>query len=1182
MPIENLSPDDSGDDLSRGYQQHAQAQSVDATIEGFLRQTRNAAPMPKPVEPVPVPRIVAPPKSVWEHVGSVASDVAYGTMVEGPKAVVGGVNDAVRNAVNGMNDLADWMSENVGGNVPVPSTGSQTVDKIIQKPLTALSEALSEALPEKIKEPTTVTGHVIREGARFLVGFVPALRMFGRSVPGVAAAGAMSDFATMDPDAAGLSNLVQSVPALQNPIAEYLATDPNSNEALNRLRHGVEGAGMGFLAEGVVRGVRALANTRQAAPQVAAQQSLYGSVNNPAQLLVAKETEPLVTIGEKLAKSVKATDTGVPSGVAAKGVAASAEEHANRAGLARVLRTSDEPSGVTGTEAVASGPDVYVNFGRINTSDDVKQVIRDMADAFKGDINEARRGVQSNEHTARLADDLGMTVDDLLTRQKGQPFNAEQSLAARRLLNTSAEKLLELAQKAADPTASLADQFNFRRMMALHHAVQSEVIAARTETARALQSWSIPAGGNIEMARNIQMLMDGAGGSMVSTEMAKRMAALIASGASPGAVANAARRGWAATTMDAVKESFVLGLLWNPSTHIVNVASSIAVAFQQIYERGAAAKLGNFLGTSVDARVVDGEALAMTYGLINSLKDAFRLAGKSLKTGQTGASLGKIDLPHDPAIGSASISRELGHNVVEAQQFAETAVGRGIDFIGATVRAPGRLLGSSDEFFKTIGYQMEVHAQALRQSAGEGNSGSNLWRRMLEIVNDPPEHIRISAADAALYNTFTNKPGEWAQALMNLRNAGSLNPTFLVLPFLRTPANILRYSFERSPIAPLVGQWRADIAAGGARRDLALSRMATGTSIMAIGLDLAADGIITGTGPSDAGKREALMRQGWQPNSVKVDDKYYSFSRGDPVGMALSAAGTIGEMLKSKEMSPEDFDTANELLAASIGVVSTSIVDKTFFKGVSDFATMIHESNRGDAGVTNWLNKQAGSLLPFSSALNLTKRFADPVTREANSPWDAIQARIAGMSERLPPARNLWGEERKPDEVYGRTYDVLSPVAVSQAKDSPIDAEMERLQMSVKRIQRRGVFSGGDIDFRDYPQAYDAYVRLAGNELKHPVWGLGAKDFLDAVVEGRNSSSGIYQIYSDGPEGGKASFIKNTISEYRALAQQKIMSDPQYADFADHVWKRKERRQELRAPLQGMKPPSVRLGGPLQ
>jgi len=92
---------------------------------------------------------------------------------------------------------------------------------------------------------------------------------------------------------------------------------------------------------------------------------------------------------------------------------------------------------------------VEINFARINEPDDVQKVMDDMAQAFAPRIDAARRGVQTNEATQRLASDLGLTVGDLLNRRKGQPFNAEQALAARQMMNASGEKLLEAARKAA-------------------------------------------------------------------------------------------------------------------------------------------------------------------------------------------------------------------------------------------------------------------------------------------------------------------------------------------------------------------------------------------------------------------------------------------------------------------------------------------------------------------------------------------------------------------------------------------------------------------------------------------------------------------------------------------------------------------------------------------------------------
>jgi hypothetical protein len=1168
-----LAPADDND-VSSAYMQHSQQQTQKALIEEF-RASQAAKRAPAQGTPAAVAAPATEEKSVWSKVGSAAAaagvDVAKGLFKEAPRAALGGVGDAFRNSISGaaraLNDTVDWLNTNVADlTVQVPSTGNQNLDAIVKPFLAPGRDLADKSIYPDVAQPSSNTGHVIREGARFLTGFVPAMRvMHGAGYGAVGAslgAGAISDFATMDPAEKGLANLVGQVPALQ-PVVAPLMVNPDDPEILNRTRHAVEGLGFGGLTEGVVRGIRAIAKSKSALGEIDAQAQLYGSLDREASLMVADDAAPLVTKGAqpennpfaKLVKATEETETGVPDSVAAKGVARGAGSTAKK--------DATPP-------AKTEPPELYINFARMNNPDDVNQVIRDMADSFKGSIDEARRGIQDNATTAKLADDLGMTVEDLLSRRKGQPFNAEEGLAARKLLNASAEKLLELSKKAADPNAGAADLYNFRRMVAIHHAVQSEVIAARTETARALQAWAIPAGGNVEAARAVQQMLDMTGGAEVTQEFARRMATLADAGASPGAIAAMARKGWLATTTDAVKESYVLGLLWNPSTHIVNSASNIGVAFQQVYERATAKQIGDFLGSAIDSRVVDGEALAMTYGLITSLKDALALSGRALKTGESTSLINKIDLPQPKAISTEAVARERGMSAAEAAAFAESPMGRALDFIGNVTRAPGQLLAAEDEFFKTVAYRAELHAQSLRQATQEGFTGPDRFKRMAEIVNDPPEHIRISAADAALYSTFQNKTGWFGEAVSNFRNSGSMNPTFMVLPFVKTPTNIMRYTFERTPLAPLVSQWRDDIAAGGARRDLALARMATGTAIMAVGMDAASSGLITGNGPKDPAKREALERQGWKPNSIysPADGKYYSFNRADPIGMVLGFAGTVAEKLKESENSPEDFDSWEEIMAAGIGVLSATVVDKTYFTGVSRVLSAVQSSEKSSTAAAKWFDQQTGSMVPFSSALNVMKRFTDPVTREVNSPWDAIQARIAGLSQNLTPARDLWGSERKPQEIYGRVYDVISPVAVSQDRISPIDAEMERLQTGVKRIDKRGEFAGADVNFRDYPKAYDEYVRLAGNELKHPTYGVGAKDFLDAVVSGKHYLSPVYNMSSDGPLGGKAAFIKKTVSEYRKLAQDQIMSrSREFPDFTRYVEDRANQLSNEKFPL---------------
>lgn len=956
---------------------------------------------------------------------------------------------------------------------------------------------------------------------------------------------------------------------------------------------------------------------------------------------------PLVTVTpaeQKLAAATTATETGVPDQVAATGVARSADDAASATSqtvvpretsglrtaiidengqlhigepgemhvdLAEKMRpgagmlaadtskwqigfagpdgkflTRDQAARATGTDIRAPGsreadalvgkpvvgePKVMINFDRINTPDDVKQVISDTVQAFAPGIDEARRGVRSNEATQEAADALGMSANDLLARRRGQPMSAEEAVAARGLWAASADKLLELAKIAASPNAGAVDQYKFRRMLAVHYAIQAEVIGARTETARALQSWSMPVGGgSVERARALEQLLDVNGGAGVSNMLAKRIADLGKAGADPATMNAAIRQGAFAKTIDTVREIWINGLLSSPTTHIVNTTSNAVTAMAQIYERAVAAQYSTLLGRSAaEGGVQVGEASAMTYGLIASLKDAFVSSWKSMISGETGQTLGKIDVPQ------RAISSEA-YNIASG-----SPLGRTVDFIGNAFRVPGRALGAEDEFFKSIGYRMELQAQAFRQASEEGLTGAERTSRIADIVANPPENIRLAAADQALYQTFNNVPGAWGKTIMDAR--GKIPPLALVLPFVRTPINILRYGLERSPFAPLVRQWRADFMAGGARADLAMARIGTGSAVMGLAFDYAEAGLVSGRGPSDPGQRQDLMRQGWQPYSIFVNGKWYSYNRTDPFGMTMGFAADFAETLRQGQPTrQEDVSQFNQILAGGIAMVGNNVINKTYLQGFANFVTMMQDPTRyAEPYVTNLL----ASFVPYSGALRTAERFVDPTVRAARGMdeqtvggplLDQIEAGLPGLSQNLIPERDLWGKEIRPDNAYGRAYDVLSPVKVTVVKPSPVDAEMYSLGYMPQRIPLKTSLAGVPIDMGRYPQAYDDYVRLAGNDLKLPQYeGLGAKDFLDRVVSGQSPTwSALYNMQGDGPDGGKAKFIQTVIQDYRKAAAGKILSDPKNHDILDLWQARAQQLQEQRLPpaLRGTMP----------
>ena len=276
----------------------------------------------------------------------------------------------------------------------------------------------------------------------------------------------------------------------------------------------------------------------------------------------------------------------------------------------------------------------FVNWSRIDSSDDVRQVIQEMADSFSDNIDEARRGVMSfadteeaaaNENAWRL----------LLERGPGQTLNAEQSLAARQLWTSSGSKVKQLARQATASKSDI-DQIALRKMIAIHSTIQEQVIAARTETARALSSWRIPAGDSPQFLGGMEVLMSQIDAERSTLKLAEAITTLDTMGQTAAADAFVYSAGrlstlgrYASNASDMVRQLYYASLLSGPHTHARNAISNTGMLGLNVVERKGANLLGRALG---DQNVPDGEAMALLHGQIQGFREAFRVSAHARKT----------------------------------------------------------------------------------------------------------------------------------------------------------------------------------------------------------------------------------------------------------------------------------------------------------------------------------------------------------------------------------------------------------------------------------------------------------------------------------------------------------------------------------------------------------------------
>ncbi|MEE9354211.1 MAG: hypothetical protein V3U75_01340 [Methylococcaceae bacterium] len=684
-----------------------------------------------------------------------------------------------------------------------------------------------------------------------------------------------------------------------------------------------------------------------------------------------------------------------------------------------------------------------INLERVGSNYDTKKMILDTADRYKAQITEARRGKITHETTRKLADDLGMTQTQLLKRRKGRAFNAEESLAARDILNTSADNMV-LLQKRIVEDPSEENLALFKMAMERHAAIQAEVSGVATEAGRALSAHRIQSIKNARAGRNFEKMLDIMGGRRNNDNIARAFATIDPE--DQAAVNKFVMEMSEATKADKIFEAWINGLLSGPQTHVVNTTSNALTFLSGLPERATGATL-DLLRAGITHKPRErffGEIPEHIYGTWQGMKEGVRAGVKAFATEVPTEDAMKLEIPRQMAI--------------KGQK-------------GRIIRLPGRALMAMDEFFKAINYRSELHSLAFRQAAKEGHKGQKRAVRIADIVQNPSDELKEKATEEMLYRVFQKELGPSGQALTKLRN---VTPGLrYIVPFLKTPTNIAKFGLERTPLSVLrYPKMFKQLMKGEIKPEEITDEMAKtimGSMIGATTFMLAKEGSITGGGPNNRADREALFATGWQPYSIKIGDKYYSYGRLEPLGMVMGISADASDIWD--EMNKEEQENVAALIGLSVGKNLTS---KTFMKGLSDAMDAATDPGRHGA---RWVRNFAGTVVPSIAAA--TTRAIDPELKQAQTIIDKIKSRIPGISEQVLAIRDRWGEPV--ERALKGPAALVSPVFVSREKGSKADKEIERLGVRIGKTSR----NIGDIELT--PEQYDKLLAEGGAEAKRRV-----------------------------------------------------------------------------------------------
>jgi hypothetical protein len=367
----------------------------------------------------------------------------------------------------------------------------------------------------------------------------------------------------------------------------------------------------------------------------------------------------------------------------------------------------------------------------------------------------------------------------------------------------------------------------------------------------------------------------------------------------------------------------------------------------------------------------------------------------------------------------------------------------------------------------------------------------------------------------------------------------------LVVPFIRTPTNLLAFVTDRNPVGRMYDWVQAARAGDKEAVAEATGRLATGTLLYTTGIALAANGMVTGRGPKDPELRKQLLASGWMPYSFRFGDTYVSYGRNDPIATFLGLVADTFEIASNTyDPSPEDQDAVMQIATAVIGSVANNVTNKSYLRGIVTTLGAL----TGDENDFKRLQRQyAGALVPNVLAQAETYGM-DPDVREVRSMMDAIRARLPGYGDSVDKVRNALGEPLKGNEGWGSMF--LPGTASSRTKD-PVKRELADSLISVGAP--RSTLPGGidlrAIKLKNGQSAYDRLQELTG---QMRINGKSVKDQLSSLIQSPFYRQ-LPQMGQDNLDSPRVSLVRGYVSNYRRAAMQQLMQEsPELARAVAH------------------------------
>lgn len=656
-----------------------------------------------------------------------------------------------------------------------------------------------------------------------------------------------------------------------------------------------------------------------------------------------------------------------------------------------------------------------INIDRLDLSKEQKEVVANLSknlspDVLKNiDVVELTKQMPTSEGARSTAETAETIAKQLNLRKKVVSLTEKFSEAKLSGKKTDAEKLMLEIAKAS-----------------------STSVRQGTDIARQLQARSIMADQLDTPMQKVFRLLDNAG--IEPEKYAKRATEVDWNNAR--SVVKFYREFVPLTFGEVLDEVRYTNMLSSPLTHIINFTGNVGQLAVQVPRKILAGGYDWAMSglTGSERKRFTSEAGPFVKDAISSLPSA--LSG-SLKVLKGEAPITNLDLNKIPT----------GSRALELYS------------------TPLRMLEAGDIFFKTILQGGE--SAALRHRASKQGVDRSFESISSQAEKDALETLFRGELYKSGQGWMLNLIDDTTSLIRNAQQKKAIGPIArLTVPFVQTPMNILKQGVEYSPLgfANMIRS-RGDVADQ-------LAKATIGSAVMAGAGIISAGGNATWATPTSQKERSEFFASGRQPYSIKIGDKWYSYSKIGPLAYPVAMSAAIQHALKDND-DEQALYTAGKIAA----MVADFFTDQSYLQTVGDIVDALKGDNFKQTRLIASIPQQ---MVPYRAFQGWVTRMIDPIYRKVD--WkdgipiaiaQSMQSQIPFLSQNLPAYRDPFGRESKRQFPL---INAINPLRVTEV--DPLGEELylqnqkkreltrteRKIKESFEKMAEEGPVSGSKIE----------------------------------------------------------------------------------------------------------------------